>query len=81
MEKKNDQLFILSTSYCQYIGDCHKTFQSVDIYMMKCDSAILTGYLFRQWPVCVHVPNWENVLCLCVWHLDVLRVSAAIRCV
>ena len=25
-------------------------------------SAVLTGYLFRQWPACVHVPNWKNVL-------------------
>ena len=24
------------------------------------DSAVLTGYLFRQWPACVHVPNWKN---------------------
>ena len=69
-----------------------RTFLSVDIYMMKCNSAILTGYLFRQWPVCVRVPNWKNVLCLCVWRFanwknvmchwkKVLRVSAAIRCV
>ena len=60
--------------------------------MMKGDSAILTGYLFRHWPACVHVPNWKTVLCLCVWHFanwknvmchwkNVLRVSAAIRCV
>ena len=26
------------------------------------DSAVLTGYLFRQWPACVRVPNWKNVL-------------------
>ena len=26
------------------------------------DSAVLTGYLFRQGPVCVRVPNWKNVL-------------------
>ena len=26
------------------------------------DSALLTSYLFRQWLVCVHVPNWKNVL-------------------
>ena len=24
------------------------------------DSAMLTGYLFRQWSACVHVPNWKN---------------------
>ena len=35
------------------------------------DSAVLTSYLFRQWPACMHVPNWENVL----------GVSAVIRCV
>ena len=23
-------------------------------------SAVLTGYLFRQWPACVCVPNWKN---------------------
>ena len=65
MDKKNDQLFVLSTSYCQYIGNCHRTFLSVDIYMMKHNSAVLTGYLFRQWPACVHVPNWKNVLQVC----------------
>ena len=26
------------------------------------DSAVLSGYLFRQWPACVRVPNWQNVL-------------------
>ena len=26
------------------------------------DSAVLNGYLFRQWPACMHVPNWKNVL-------------------
>ena len=85
MDKKNDQLFILSTSYCQYISDCHKTFLSVDIYMMKCNSAVLTSYLFQQWPACVYVPNWKNVLCLCVWRFanwkNVLQVSTAVRCV
>ena len=24
------------------------------------DSAVLNGYLFRQWPACVCVPNWKN---------------------
>ena len=37
------------------------------------DGAILTGYLFRQGPACVHVLNWKNVLQVsgvirCVWH-------------
>ena len=35
------------------------------------DSAVLTGYLFRQWPACMHVPNWKNVL----------QVSGVVRCV
>ena len=35
------------------------------------DSAVLSGYLFRQWPACVRVPNWKNVL----------GVSAVVRCV
>ena len=26
----------------------------------KRDSALLTGYLFRQWMACVRVPNWKN---------------------
>ena len=26
------------------------------------NSAIFTGYVFRQEPVCVRVPNWKNVL-------------------
>ena len=26
------------------------------------DSAVLTGYLFRQGPACVHVHSWKNVL-------------------
>ena len=29
------------------------------------------SYLFRQWPACVHVPNWKNnvlgVSTVCVW--------------
>ena len=24
------------------------------------DSSVLIGYLFRQWPACVCVPNWKN---------------------
>ena len=35
------------------------------------NSAVLTGFLFRQGPACVHVLNWKNVL----------RVSGVIRCV
>ena len=34
-------------------------------------SAMLSGYLFQQWPVCMHIPNWGNVL----------GVSALARCV
>ena len=35
------------------------------------DSAVLTGYLFRQWLACVRVPNSENnvhgfIVCVCV---------------
>ena len=26
------------------------------------DSVVLTSYLFRQWPACVRVPDWKNVL-------------------
>ena len=46
-----------------------RTFLSVNIYMMQRNSVILTGYLFRQWLACVHVPIWKNVRCLCVCHL------------
>ena len=35
------------------------------------DSAILTSYIFQQWPACVHVPNWKNDL----------GVSGVVRCV
>ena len=45
--------------------------QPVHFCICWCNSAILTGYLFQQWPVCMHVPNWKNVL----------GVSAVIRCV
>ena len=34
------------------------------------DSAVLTSYLFRQWPACVSVPNWKNNVAQvvrCVW--------------
>ena len=35
--------------------------QPVHFCICWCDSAILTGYLFRQWPECVRVPNLKNV--------------------
>ena len=45
----------------------------VQFCICSCDSAILTSYLFRQGPACVHVLHWKNVLQVsgvirCVWH-------------
>ena len=45
--------------------------QPVHFCICWCDSAVLTSYLFRQWLVCVCVPNWKNVL----------GASAVVRCV
>ena len=39
------------------------SFQSpVQFCICSRDSAVLTGYLFRQGLACMHVPNWKNVL-------------------
>ena len=58
----------------------------VQFCICSCGSAILTSYLFRQWPACVRVPNWKNVLGVsgvirCVWHFANWKMSCVIRCV
>ena len=48
----------------------------------------INSYLFRQWPACVRVPNWKNVLGVsgvvrCVWHFANIigKMSCVVRCV
>ena len=54
-----DCAIISSSSICR--GEL-SFLQPVHFCICWHDSAILTSYLFQQWPACVHVPNWKNVL-------------------
>ena len=74
-----DVTILLSSSSMASVHACSSSFyrgelsflQPVHFCICWHNSAILTSYLFRQWPAYMCVPNWKNVL----------GVSTVIRCV
>ena len=67
--------------FFRYIGSSSISFlPPVQFCICSRDSAVLNGYLFRQRPACVRVPNWKNVVGVYVYGVLVIgKMSCVVR--
>ena len=64
MRNALDNQFLISSSSI-YRGEL-SFLQPVHFCICWRDNAVLTGYLFPQWPACVCVPNWKRCRKMCM---------------